>query len=150
MRVSDLMTSNAACVRPDTPVSLIAQKMKTENIGILPVCSDSGALLGIITDRDIVLRAVSAGQPQLTAQDIMTADPVSIMPDRNLHDACTLLAEHGVRRLPVVSGSRLIGMLSLGDIIKKPAFIDEAGDALSAICSSSTCGRTAGTESAPS
>lgn len=70
---------------------------------------------------------------EMTAADIMTTNPVVVSPNANIHDAALLFASHKVRRLPVTEASKVVGMLSLGDIAVKPIYIDEAGDALSAI-----------------
>ena len=145
MKVKDLMTANIACVRENTPVQQAAFYMRKDDIGCLPVCDDSDHIRGILTDRDIVLRAL-ASEPDknsgsdlrssagdILSGDIMTLSPVTVSPDANIHDAALLFSAYQIRRLPVVEASRLVGMLSLGDIAAKPLYIDEAGDALSAI-----------------
>lgn len=137
MKVKDLMSTNITCVREDTSVLQIAAHMKKDNVGSLPVCTDSGHLTGIVTDRDLVLRVIGenkkTGLFEMTSKDIMTKDPVTVSPNTGIHDAALLFSAHRIRRLPVVEASKLVGMLSLGDIASKPLYIDEAGDALSAI-----------------
>lgn len=137
MKVKDLMSTNITCVREDTSVLQIAAHMKKDNVGSLPVCTDSGHLTGIVTDRDLVLRVIGenkkTGLFEMTSKDIMTKDPVTVSPDTGIHDAALLFSAHRIRRLPVVEASKLVGMLSLGDMASKPLYIDEAGDALSAI-----------------
>lgn len=133
MLIKDLMTPSVSCVRPETPLSQVAQQMKQENVGSIPVCNDNGRVLGIITDRDIVLRAVAAGKADSKADDVMTRDVSCATPNMNTHDAAMLFAKNQVRRLPVVSNDRLVGIVSLADIARKPIYVDEAGDALSAI-----------------
>ncbi len=139
MKVKDLMSTNISCVAEDFPVSLIAQQMKRENVGSLPVCSQQGQLLGMVTDRDLVLRALAKAMTDpailatLTAKDVMTLHPVTVPPDMSSHDAAMLFSSHGVRRLPVTENEKLVGMLSLGDLASRPVCIDEAGDILSAI-----------------
>lgn len=148
MKVKDIMSTNISCVREDTPIAYAALHMKSENIGSIPVCDNTGRLKGIVTDRDIVVRLfsmeglskkqeASTSQPILLSHiltgDIMTSSPVTVTPDMDIHDAALLFSAYKIRRLPVVEASRLIGMLSLGDIASKPIYIDEAGDALSAI-----------------
>lgn len=139
MNVKDLMSTNISCVTEDSPVSLIAQQMRREDVGSLPVCSQQGQLIGMITDRDLVLRALSRAMTDpsqlssLTAKDIMTLHPVTVPPDMSSHDAALLFAAHGIRRLPVTENEKLVGMLSLGDLASRPVCIDEAGDVLSAI-----------------
>lgn len=133
MKVKDIMSTNITCVREDTSVSQAAKQMRAENVGCLPVCDDRGCVTGIITDRDLVLRAVAKEASDAYVGDIMTLKPVTVSPDTNTHDAALLFSAYRIRRLPVVESSRLTGMLSLGDLASKPVCIDEAGDALSAI-----------------
>ncbi len=142
MKVKDLMTTNITCIREDTSISQIALQMKKDDIGCIPVCDDMDNLKGIVTDRDIVLRAVAKNHyddneardtERLTSKDIMTIDPVTVPPEMSIHDAALLFSAHRIRRLPVVESCKIVGMLSLGDLASKPVYIDEAGDALSAI-----------------
>lgn len=138
MRVKDLMTSSVTCVRPETSIAQVAKQMKQENVGSIPVCNDRGEALGIITDRDIVLRSVSNENNPKTAKDIMTKNLVFADPNMDTHQAALLLAKYQVRRLPVVDNNKLVGMLSMADIARKQIYVDEAGDALSAISKPST------------
>lgn len=136
MKVKDLMSTNISCVRESTMISQIANHMKSDNIGSLPVCDDAGHLKGILTDRDLVLRVLGNSKTdisEITAKDIMTINPITVHPNMNIHDAALLFASYQIRRLPVMEASKIVGMLSLGDIASKPVYIDEAGDALSAI-----------------
>ena len=135
MKVKELMSTNITCACEDTPVLQLAAHMKRNNIGSVPVCDDAGHIKGIVTDRDIVLRALGRDEPvdEITAGDIMTLDPVTISPETAIHDASLLFSAYQIRRLPVTEASRIVGMLSLGDVAAKPVYIDEAGDALSAI-----------------
>lgn len=138
MKVKELMTNSVTWVRPNTSVSEIAKHMKQENIGSLPVCNDSGEPLGIITDRDMVLRAMTEPGKEKTANDIMSKNLVFANPEMNTHEASLLLARNQVRRLPVVENTKLVGMLAMADIARKPIYVDEAGDALNAISRPST------------
>lgn len=133
MKVKELMSTNITCVSEDTPVSQIAGHMRKNDVGSLPVCDDAGHIKGIVTDRDLVLRVMAKETTDVTAGDIMTTDPVTVSPEQNIHDAALLFSAHKIRRLPVTEASRIVGMLSLGDVAVKPVYIDEAGDALSAI-----------------
>lgn len=139
MKVKDLMSTNISCVTEDSPVSLIAQQMRREDVGSLPVCNQQGQLMGMVTDRDLVLRALAKAMADpsqlssLTARDVMTLHPVTAPPDMSSHDAALLFSTHGIRRLPVTENEKLVGMLSLGDLASRPVCIDEAGDVLSAI-----------------
>ena len=145
MKVKDLMSTNITCVDENATVGQIASHMRRNNVGSIPVCDDAGYIKGIVTDRDLVVRTIAKIQlgtsrsdnsdtlKNIKAKDIMTKDPVTTSPDHNIHEAALLFASHKIRRLPVTEASKLIGMLSLGDIAIKPVYIDEAGDALSSI-----------------
>ena len=138
MLVKDLMSTTVTCVRPETSIEQVAKQMKQENIGSVPVCNDRGEALGIITDRDIVVRSVSNADNQKSAKDIMTKNLVSADPNMDTHEAALLMAKYQVRRLPVLENNKIVGMLAMADIARKQIYVDEAGDALSAISKQST------------
>ena len=119
MLVSDVMTRGAECVRPSSTLQQAAQKMKDWDVGPLPVCGDNDRLVGMITDRDITVRAVAeACDPRTTAvQDVMTPDVVYCFEDQDVQEAAWLMREHQVRRLVVLNrDKRLVGIVSLGDL----------------------------------
>lgn len=137
MRVKDLMTTGISCVKEHVSMSQIAKQMKQEDVGLIPVCNDKGEVLGVVTDRDLVLRALAretCGRAELSARDVMSSNIVCASPDMTTHHAALLMSKYQVRRLPVTQNGKLVGMLSMADIARKTVFIDEAGDALSAIC----------------
>lgn len=138
MRVKDLMATSVTSVRPETSIEQVARQMKQENIGAVPVCNDRGEILGIITDRDIVIRSVSNQNGPQYAKDIMTKNIVAADPNMDTHQAALLMAKYQVRRLPVLENNQIVGMLAMADIARKPIYVDEAGDALSAISKQST------------
>jgi CBS domain-containing protein len=133
MLVKELMSTGICCAGPEASLTQIAKQMKQENVGAIPVCNDRGEVLGIVTDRDIVVRNVAEGNDNIVAKDIMSTNMIFAAPDMNTHDAALLFSKYQVRRLPVVSNNKLIGMFSIADIARKRIYADEAGDALSAI-----------------
>jgi CBS domain-containing protein len=117
-KVHEVMTERPRAVTPDTPVSEAAQLMKSEDVGALPVL-DGDQLAGIVTDRDIVIRAVAdAKDPKgMPVREVASREVATIGPDDTLSDALKLMASAQVRRIPVVDeGNRLVGMLSQADI----------------------------------
>ncbi len=134
MQVKELMSKNIASVTPDTPIVEVAKIMKKMNIGSVPVC-DGDKVIGILTDRDIVLRDVAMGKnvEGVTARDVMTVGISTAEPEMDIHEAARLMSDKQVRRLPVVDDDRLVGMLALGDIAVRTKLEDNAGDALSDI-----------------
>jgi CBS domain-containing protein len=122
--VRELMTSNPTTVRPESPVADAARLMGSEDVGSLPVV-EGDMLVGVVTDRDIAVRIVAEGKdPQsTTVGDIQSSDPVTVTPDQGLDEALSEMAHHQVRRLPVVEGQKLVGVLAQADVAR------EAGDA---------------------
>lgn len=133
MKVKDLMTTDVLYAKADASLEQVANYMKQQNVGSIPVCDDSGRPLGIITDRDIVLKAVSQGRNDLRAKDVMSTNLVYATSDMTAHEASNLMAKNQIRRLPVVDNNQLTGILAMADIARKNIYVDEAGDALSAI-----------------
>ena len=136
MKVSDIMTKDPETANPGTTIGDVAQMMRDLNVGIIPVVKESGELAGVITDRDITIRVVADGLNPLdtSVQDFLSPNPVSIESDASLDEARKLMSEHQIRRLPVVDGGKLVGILSLGDVATKDRRDTEAtGDALQEI-----------------
>ncbi|WP_461086981.1 CBS domain-containing protein [Streptomyces deserti] len=115
--VKDVMTPGVVAVRPDASLVEAAQLMRTQNIGDV-VVADGQRIVGVLTDRDITVRAVAEGIDPLTAsvRSVCTADPVTVAPHDPLSAAVALMRAHAVRRLPVVENGLPVGMLSLGDL----------------------------------
>lgn len=134
MKVKDLMSRDVLSVNPDTPVTQIAKIMKDRNIGSVPVVKGD-KVVGIVTDRDIVLRDVAMGKDinSVKASDVMTIGLSTATPEMDVHEAARIMSQKQVRRLPVVENDRLVGMLALGDVAVRTTLEDDAGEALSDI-----------------
>ncbi|MFG3102328.1 CBS domain-containing protein [Streptomyces sp. NPDC048182] len=115
--VKDVMTPGVAAVRPESSLVEAAQLMRTQDIGDV-VVADGQEVVGVLTDRDITVRAVAEGlDPMAVAvRAVCTPDPVVISPDDPVTDAIALMREHSVRRLPVVENGLPVGIVSLGDL----------------------------------
>src|SRR5690349_9985624 len=137
MKVRDIMTSEGlATASLDTTLAEIAVRMRDESIGAIPILDEDDNLAGIITDRDIVVRAIAEGQDpsSCTAEEILSEQLHTIRQDASLEEAADLMARHKIRRLPVVEDGTIIGMISLGDIsVKAEEEEDKAGEALGEI-----------------
>ena len=116
-RVRDAMTANPRAAEPSMLLGEAAQLMKSEDIGALPVV-EQGRLVGVLTDRDIVVRVVAEGRDAQSVQvgDIASRELVTAAPDQPLDEALRLMARSRIRRLPVVDGERLVGMLAQADV----------------------------------
>lgn len=135
MKIKDLMTTELATLSPECTVLDASKLMQTHNIGTIPICEDGDKLKGIVTDRDIVVRNIANdGEPSTTKlKDLMTYELVTTSPTMSAKSAARLMAENKIRRLPVVDGERLVGMVSIGDIATHEKLSDEAGSALEEI-----------------
>ena len=133
MKVQQLMTANVQCCKPTDTIQAAAQVMANVNCGSVPVC-DNQKVMGLITDRDIVLNAVAKGQTNATVNQCMSPSAITCTPDTDAHEAADMMAQHQIRRLPVVDTSgQLCGIVSIGDLATVDIHINEAGDALSRI-----------------
>jgi len=121
MKVKDIMHTGVAWVGPETSIFEIAQKMRDEDVGSVPV-GENDRLVGMVTDRDIVCRGLAGTKDchQLTARDVMSKPIVYARADEDIKDALHLMEKNRIRRLPVIDeNKRLAGMLTLGDISEK-------------------------------
>lgn len=136
MKVKDIMTTPALSVSENTDVFHIAALMKEHDVGVVPVCTNDGKIIGVITDRDIVIRAVGEMKhPEtVTAKEIMTHSVMTVSPMTELDDAFDIMAELKVRRLPVVENAELIGIVTLGDLSQSLDYSFEISDALCEVC----------------
>jgi CBS domain-containing protein len=115
--IRDTMTADPRSISPSNPIVEAARLMRDEDIGSLPV-TDEGRLIGILTDRDIALRVIAEGKSpeSTTVGEVFSRDPVAVQPDQDLDEALHLMAQHQVRRLPVVEDDRLVGILAQADV----------------------------------
>ncbi len=135
MNVKDCMNSHVIAVSPEESVAVAARLMARHNVGALPVRARDGSLCGIVTDRDMVLRCMALDRPaqDTTVARVMTSRVASVAPTASLTQAADCMAKEQVRRLPVVEGRRLVGMVSLGDLSHRDDYAMEAAEALSEI-----------------
>ena len=115
--VRDVMTPGVRTVSPSQSLAEAAEVMKGEDVGSVPVVED-GRLAGIVTDRDIVTRAVAERRDPQTVKvdEVASRDLVTVQPEQDLDEALALMARHQVRRLPVVEQGQLVGMLAQADV----------------------------------
>lgn len=121
MKVSDIMSDRVVTIDEREPVIAAARLLKRMNLGALPVTDRGDKLVGMLTDRDIVLRCVALGGDArtMTTGDVMTRGVVTATPDVKVDDAAKRMGRGQVRRLPVVENGKLVGMLSLADMARK-------------------------------
>ena len=121
MLVKEVMNPGLVSISPEESAALAARLLTRHNLGALPVCGPGGRLEGVLTDRDIVTRCVAAGEDPaaVPVERIMTRGPVCAAPEEEALAALAKMARRQVRRLPVVSQGRVVGMVSLGDLSRR-------------------------------
>jgi len=136
MQVKDVMTRGAECVKPSNSLQEAARKMKSLDVGPLPVCGDNDRLVGMITDRDITVRAVAEGtDPRTTTvKEVMTPDVVYCFEDQDVQEAARQMKDNQIRRLVVLNrDKRLVGIVSLGDLAVETGDRNLAGETLETV-----------------
>lgn len=129
--VKDIMTSDVSVCRTDDCLSDAASLMKQKNVGAVPVCDSQGNLMGMVTDRDLVIRGYADKKPDSAPlQQVMSDHLFHCSPDCSLEEASQIMAEHQIRRLPVVENGQLKGIISLGDLSVEEMSDHAAGEAL--------------------
>ena len=130
MKVSDVMTPNPRTVQLTDSLQVVARIMRDEDTGAVPVVEDGSHVVGMITDRDIVIRAVAVGSYDRPVSEIATRDLVFVAPGDSVRDVEKLMSERQIRRIAVVDNGRLVGIVSLGDIAVKEGKDARTGDTL--------------------
>ena len=136
MQVKEVMTRGVQCARPTDNLAVAAAKMRDLDVGPLPVCGDHDRLVGMLTDRDITVRAVAEGQdPKATrVSEVMTPNIIYVFEDQDVNEAAQLMKENQVRRLVVLNrDKRLVGIVSLGDLALDTGDEELAGATLEAV-----------------
>ncbi|MCF6136978.1 CBS domain-containing protein [Pseudalkalibacillus berkeleyi] len=134
-QLSEIMTTKVDYCTTLDNVYEAAVKMKNDHVGAIPVCENE-KLVGMITDRDIVIRGVAEKRPNASKiTDVMSDQIITGTPDMSIEEAMQLMMEHDIRRLPVVEQSQLVGIVSLGDLATHQESNQQAGIALSDISS---------------
>lgn len=135
--VRHAMTEAPKTATPSMNAADAAALMKQFDVGVIPV-ADGESLLGLVTDRDLVIRVVAERRDPTEVQlsEILTKSPVTVSPDTKLSEARNLMAENRIRRLPVTKADKLVGILSLGDVALADASERAVGQALEDISES--------------
>ncbi len=140
MKVKEIMTPEVIGIREHETVEVAARTLEHYNIGALPVYGLGGTVCGMITDRDMVTRCIAANREpsKTTVGQIMTNRLTSVTPDTDVAMVARIMAKHQIRRLPVLEGGRLCGMVSLKDLAVREESAMDAADALTDISANTT------------
>ena len=116
----DIMTPDVTCIGEKDSLTQAARKMAELDVGALPICGEDNRLKGMLTDRDIVVRALAQGRnpDDVTAGELAEGKPVTIGADDDVSDVLRTMSSHQVRRLPVIDGHDLVGMVAVADVAR--------------------------------
>ena len=127
MLLRDIMTEQVVTASPGTPVRAVAELMRDRNVGSVVISDDAGRPVGMITDRDLTIGVLAGrGDPATAAADCATAPVVTGAVDMPLEEAAGLMVSHRIRRLPVLDGEALVGIVTLDDIAVRTGNLEVA------------------------
>jgi len=120
MKVKECMCGDICYCMPDTKISDVAKMMNEKHIGCIPVCNNENCVVGILTDRDIILRSVACGKDVNTTKvsEIMTCNTTCCDSNDDISNVTKTMGDVGIRRIPVTENGKLVGMLTIGDFAK--------------------------------
>ena len=137
MKVKECMCSEVACVKPDTKINEVAKLMLNKHVGCIPVCDEKNKVVGLVTDRDLILRSLACEKDskQTPVSEIMTTKVFNVAPDTEVSEAEKIMCECQVRRLPVIENDMLIGIITVGDLANnKNISSEEVSETVEKIC----------------
>ena len=119
-RASEIMSKDVSVIREDETIRAAAERLAAEDVGVLPITDEQRQIKGMLTDRDIVVRVVAQGKDANTtrARELEQGEVITLRPEDSIEHVVDLMAEHQVRRLPVVQNGLLVGMVSQADVVK--------------------------------
>ena len=137
MKISECMCHEKICVKPDATVEEVAKKMKDNHVGCMPICDDNNKVVGLVTDRDVVLRCVACDKDAKTVpiSEIMTTNVCTAGPNDDIEEATQKMCNCNVKRIPRVENGCLKGMLTLSDLsTNSPCSTETIGYVFEGIC----------------
>lgn len=137
MKVKECMCNQVACVKPETTIKDVSKIMKDKHVGCIPVCDNNNQLVGLVTDRDLILRGIAVDKDinQTAISEVMTTKVFNISPEADVAEASKLMCECQVRRLPVIENNAIVGIITLGDLANKEDIeTTEVGNTVENIC----------------
>jgi len=135
MKIKDCMENNVWYLKPENTIQECAKLMSEKHIGCVPVCDDSNSIVGLVTDRDVILRCIACDKDCKTTKisEIMTTDICYCNSDVEIEEAKKIMSDNQIRRVPVVNNeNKIVGIITLGDLAKNNN--TSSSDVLEDIC----------------
>ena len=137
MKVRECMCNQVSCVKPNATLNQVAQVMQQNHVGCIPVCDNNKNVVGLVTDRDIVLRGVACNKDTNTTpvSDIMTTKVYTVAPDAEVTEASKIMCECQIKRVPVLENETIVGIITLGDLANQESInSQQVCDTVEGIC----------------
>jgi CBS domain-containing protein len=135
--IQDIMTTDVRTVGIHDEIYTVAEIMKENNIGVVPVVDEQDYCIGLVTDRDIVIRGLAEKKSaSLRVEDVISDKIISIQPDADIKEVSDLMAKEQIRRLPVLKDGKIVGIVSMADLATQKNTKDEAGNAIAGVSKS--------------
>ena len=137
MKVKECMCKNVVWAKPDTTVQNVAKQMEEAHVGCIPICDNSDKVVGIITDRDVILRCIACDKDykQTQISEIMTTNVHTVNSENNVLEAINHMCKWQIKRIPVEENGKIAGIITLGDLAKDPEISEEVvGNTAKSIC----------------
>ena len=122
MKVNECMSTNVIYAKPEDTICNVAKLMENNHIGCVPVCDNNDNVVGLVTDRDLILRSIACDKDikNTHISEIMSTNVFFCTSNSDITNVTNLMSENQIRRIPVIDNNKLVGIVSLGDIIRKP------------------------------
>ena len=140
MKVKECMCKDVVCINPESKITDVAKLMLDKHVGCVPVCDEKNKVVGLVTDRDLILRSIACDKDvkQTPVSEIMTTKVFNVAPDAEVTEAEKIMCECQIRRVPVVENDMLIGIITIGDIANnKSISSEEVSNTIEKICNCS-------------
>jgi CBS domain-containing protein len=135
--IQDIMTTEVRTVGINEDICTVAEIMKDNNVGVIPVVDEQNYCIGLVTDGDIVIRGLADRKSaSLRVKDVLSNKIISIKPDTDIKEVADLMAKEQIRRLPVLKDGKLVGIVSMADLATQISTKDEAGHAIAGVSKS--------------
>ncbi|MDO5555079.1 MAG: CBS domain-containing protein [Clostridia bacterium] len=137
MKVKECMCKEVACVSPNTTICDVAKLMLNKHVGCIPICDDNKNVVGLITDRDLILRSLACEKDikQTPISEVMTTKVYNVSPDAEVSEASKIMCECQIKRVPVIENNELVGIITLGDLANNQEVSSkEVSDTVEGIC----------------
>jgi len=137
MKVKECMCTEVSCVKPESTICDVAKLMLNKHVGCVPVCDEKNKVVGIVTDRDLILRSLACEKDgkQTPVSEIMTTKIFNVAPDAEVAEAEKIMCECQIRRVPVVENDVLVGIITVGDLANNENVSSkEVSDTMEEIC----------------